>query len=109
MNTPTPMPGTAEVWTERSAETGCDEKLVYEIGKKVADSCAYKAGSDNHTRVWLAAQMGAREAMRRSNEAALLSALEGMLSALGNVTVPPGHSLLSAAAVARAAIASAQP
>lgn len=37
-----------------------DEQVVYAIGKEVADGCAYKPGSDNHTRVWLAAQLGVR-------------------------------------------------
>lgn len=56
-----------------------DEALVYEIGKEVADSCAYKPGSDNHTRVWLAAQMGARLAAKRlaEREAAMLSERDG--------------------------------
>lgn len=45
-----------------------DEAVVYEIGKKVADDSSYKPNSDNHTRVWLAAQAGARAAFRHAGE-----------------------------------------
>lgn len=91
-----------------SARTGCDENLVYEIGKSVADRSTYKSASDNHTRVWLAAQAGARLAFRHRSEAVeeLVEALSRYVSCCGNTAaMVDRESVQEAWRLARAALA----
>jgi hypothetical protein len=70
-------------WAELSRQSGCDEKLVYAIGKEVADKSHWKPGSDNHSRLWLAAQAGARAAFTRTNsQDALIAELAKVVSGI---------------------------